>query len=526
MWKQRVSKHFDIAVIGSGFAGPLMAMVALRLGHSVVLIERGSHPRVVIGESSTPLANLLLEELADRYELTRLRDFSKWGTWQKNYPHVSCGLKRGFSFFKHELDRTDDASTHLNRQLLVAASPHDGVADTHWFRADFDHFLVNYAQEIGVDYFDNCEIRCCEREHGQWILRGERKADPLDITATFLIDATGPRGFLHRTLRLGEEVFPGYPTTSALFAHFADVQRLESLGAWPIGSAPYAHDDAALHHIFNGGWLWVLRFNNGWTSAGVAATKEMAERFHLAEGEPAWYRLLDSLPLVKEQFASAQARKAFTYLPRISFLSSAMAGDGWAMLPTAAGFVDPLLSTGIPLALLGIGRLGRILSGGSHSTQLSSALQSYAADTRGELIATADLIGALYANMDDFPLFRTLSLLYFAAASFSESARRLEKHELVRGFLLHDDLVFAPECRRLLAIAKKELNCSEKAALVKDILALVAQFDVAGLCDHQPDSCYPVVASDLLASADKLNATREEIDQLLERSGFLLRRSV
>jgi FADH2 O2-dependent halogenase len=55
-----VTGSFDIAVIGSGFAGSLTAIIARRLGRSVVLIERGKHPRFAIGESSTPLANLLL----------------------------------------------------------------------------------------------------------------------------------------------------------------------------------------------------------------------------------------------------------------------------------------------------------------------------------------------------------------------------------------------------------------------------------------------------------------------------------
>ena len=87
---------YDIAVIGSGFAGSLFAMIARRLGHSVVLLERGRHPRIVIGESSTPLANLLLEELASRYDLPAVRPLSKWGPWQERYPHLPCGLKRGF----------------------------------------------------------------------------------------------------------------------------------------------------------------------------------------------------------------------------------------------------------------------------------------------------------------------------------------------------------------------------------------------------------------------------------------------
>ena len=85
----------DIAIVGSGFAGSLCAMIARRLGRSVVLLERGSHPRFAIGESSTPLANLLLEELAQRYALPSLLPLTKWGAWQKHHPRIGCGLKRG-----------------------------------------------------------------------------------------------------------------------------------------------------------------------------------------------------------------------------------------------------------------------------------------------------------------------------------------------------------------------------------------------------------------------------------------------
>src|SRR5262245_59267084 len=88
----------DVAIVGSGFAGAIAAMALQRRGRRVALIERGRHPRFVIGESTTPLTNLLLEELADRYDLPRLRVFSKWGTWQRARPDVSCGIKRGFTF--------------------------------------------------------------------------------------------------------------------------------------------------------------------------------------------------------------------------------------------------------------------------------------------------------------------------------------------------------------------------------------------------------------------------------------------
>ena len=43
--------------------------------------------------------------------------------------------------------------------MLVAASPHDRIADTHWYRADFDAYLVNEARRLGVAYLDEVELR-------------------------------------------------------------------------------------------------------------------------------------------------------------------------------------------------------------------------------------------------------------------------------------------------------------------------------------------------------------------------------
>ena len=59
-----MSERCEIAIVGSGFAGSLMARVLATIGYDVVLLERGTHPRFAIGESSTPLASLSLERLA------------------------------------------------------------------------------------------------------------------------------------------------------------------------------------------------------------------------------------------------------------------------------------------------------------------------------------------------------------------------------------------------------------------------------------------------------------------------------
>src|SRR5215467_13378 len=113
----------DMAIVGSGFAGSLTALALRSVGRRVVLVERGRHPRFAIGESSTPLANLLLEELADRYGLPQVRVFSKWGTWQRSRPDVGGGLKRGFTFLFHTPGEHFADDPDHERQLMVSASP-------------------------------------------------------------------------------------------------------------------------------------------------------------------------------------------------------------------------------------------------------------------------------------------------------------------------------------------------------------------------------------------------------------------
>jgi tetracycline 7-halogenase / FADH2 O2-dependent halogenase len=518
-----LSQRYDIAIVGSGFAGSLLAMIARRLGRSVVMIEKGTHPRVVIGESSTPLSNLLLEDLATQYDLPAIAPLTKWGSWQRTYPGLACGLKRGFTFHHHVLGKPHAPCADRQDQLLVAASPHDGIADTHWYRADFDHFLVREAQKLGVQYFDEVTLRRCA-DRGDFVrLEGERHGQSVSFDAQFVIDATGPRGFLHHALQLGERELPNLPATQALFNHFTGVKRLGDGSASRTEEAPpYPIDDAAVHHAFDGGWVWVLQFNNGVTSAGVAATDDVAAKLNFKEGANAWQRLLEMIPALREQFAEAETAKPYTHISRLSFRSAAVSGDRWAMLPSAAGFVDPLLSIGFPLTLLGISRMAKIIERDWNSESFESTFKRYAYQTDAELVAASRLIGALYRNMNDFPVFVSLTLLYFAAVSFSEATRRLGKPELAPSFLLHDDPVFGPACLDILERAQRSRTESESSQLSNDILSAIEPFNVACLGDASRKNWYPVNAADLIASSHKLNASYDEVLQLLQRSGFAI----
>jgi FADH2 O2-dependent halogenase len=515
--------RYDIAIVGSGFAGSLLAMIAHRLGRSVVLIERGRHPRVVIGESSTPITNLLLEELTTRYDLPSVRPLAKWGNWQRTHPEIACGLKRGFTFYHHDLDNPRHSAPDRSEQLLVAASPHDEISDTHWYRADFDQFLVREAQRLGLDYLDETNLTGFAESDDEVRLEGTRHGEKISVSAEFLVDASGPRGFLHCALGLQELQLPGFPATQALYSHFSGVRRLENLYPTPDRqSPPYPVDDAAVHHVFDGGWIWVLQFNNGMTSAGIAATDALAEKLKLTDGADAWQRILHRIPALESQFAAAKAERPFTHMPRLAFRSATISGSRWALLPSAAGFVDPLLSTGFPLTLLGVARLGEIFEHDWGTERFAARLQTYAAQTEGELLATGRLIASLYANMNNFSLFTSLSLLYFATASFSETARRLGKPHLASSFLLHNHPLFGPASIRLFERARQVRSGQESDELAEDILKAIEPFNVAGLGDPRRRNWYPVNPEDLAHSASKVEASQDEVMELLKRCGFQL----
>ena len=517
MWRRKLSGAFDVVIVGSGFAGSLAAIVLRRLGRSVLLVERGTHPRFAIGESSSPLANLLLEGLCDRYDLPRIAPLAAWGSWRRRYPEIACGLKRGFTFYGHRFDQPFAASPDRSDQLLVAASPDDEVADTHWYRADFDRFLLDEARGLGAEYVDRTEVTALSWEGGAAALTTAREGRRGAARARLLIDATGsgPAGFLQRALGVRSAPFPDLPATEGLFTHFRDVRRLDQMHFDPSPETPpYPVDDAAVHHVFDGGWIWVLRFSNGITSAGVACEPRVAESLRLREGAPAWDRLLERLPSVREQFAGARAILPFVHRPRLPFRAGIAAGPQWALLPSAAAFVDPMLSTGFPLALLGIERLADAVETSWGRDSFAGRLEADGRRTLAEADAAARLVSALYASFSDFPLFARLTRLYFAAASFAEASRRLGRGRQSGSFLSADHPTFGPALRECCRMAV-ERRPDQRERLLGRIAEAIEPLDVIGLSDESRRNWYPVDADDLRAAAGKLGATPAEIEEVL-----------
>lgn len=522
---------FDLAIVGSAFGGSLLASIARKLGRSVVLIERGSHPRFAIGESSTPLTNLFLEQLADRYDLPRIRSFSKWGTWQRNHSGIAAGLKRGFSFYHHQPGRPWESDPNRETELLVAASPNDEIADTHWYRPDFDAYLVKEAISNGAVYVDRTELTGFSEDSDGIHLSGIRLGKAVGFRARFLVDASGARGFLWKTLGLGEESIDGFPERMALFTHFSGVGRWEDgIARGPLrrpvtgdGSdptvtspPPFPPDDAALHHVFPGGWIWVLRFNNGITSAGVSIAPEIARELRIDSEPTAWSRILEHLPSVGGQFADAHPVCPFVQMPSVAFRCPDRVGHRWAMLPSAMGFLDPLLSTGFPLTLLGIRRLAELLEQGP--VPRPEALAGYTAECRADFDIASELVGALHHNLGRPAVFQALSMLYFAAASYSETALRLGKADRAPGFLLRGHVGFKRSLEHLCRKARRKTLPETEFRL--EVSHAIEPINVAGLCDPAKRSWYPVDLADLHIHRHKVDADAEEIHAMLKRCGI------
>jgi FADH2 O2-dependent halogenase len=205
----------------------------------------------------------------------------------------------------------------------------------------------------------------------------------------------------------------------------------------------------------------------------------------------------------------------------VSFRSARVSGPSWALLPSAAGVIDPLLSTGFALTLFGVVRLLELLERTSTGPEREEALRAYERTTLDELDATERLVAALYAAMDDPALFKRLTLLYFAAASFGEAACRLGRPDLAPGFLLTAHPTFGPEVRACTLAALSAPRGPARRALQARLDRAIEPFDTIGLLDRSRRDWYPVLAEDLVASAPKLQATRSEIDDLLERSGMV-----
>ena len=168
-------------------------------------------------------------------------------------------------------------------------------------------------------------------------------------------------------------------------------------------------------------------------------------------------------------------------------------------------------------------RLAQILEGHWGRPSIDGALDEYARQTADELEATARLVAALYARMNHFETFTQLTLLYFAAASFAESARRLGRPELAGSFLFCRDARFAPLLFDCCRMAHDPSSPENTRKLRQQVRLAIQPIDVAGLSDLTRNNWFPAQTSDLLESCHKLGSTKGEISEMFMKCGLTVK---
>lgn len=492
------TQHCDILIAGAGFGGSITAMALHNQGFKVCVLERGQHPRFTIGESSTPIADMLLRDIARKYNLPWLHDFSRYGSWQKSHPGVICGLKRGFSFFKHYPDKEFYTDADHSTELLVAASANDTESDTNWLRADFDAFLVNKMKESAITYYDNTEIVSVEKKEG-WIVKGRYRENDINIHTQFFIDATGSGNLMNNLFGIKSSANEFLTNSFAVFSHFKGAIRWTDLlqhAGISTKDFPYNADDSALHQVLNEGWIWMLRFNDGRLSFGFALNGQ-EQQLQEMQTNQLWDYLLKRYPSVNNIIKEATLAHVPGSIIRTGRLQRKLEkcfGEGWVALPHTVGFVDPLFSPGIAYSLAGMERIIDIISNNwKNPESLYKKLGEYEHAVLQELQLTDQLIAGCYKTMPHFELFNAWSMLYFASTITYEQKRLRNEPP---GYLLGADNeqirnnVNISYNEMLKLVDKKNPSKKDVAIFIDNIKRRIEPFNNVGLMNPSARNMY------------------------------------
>ena len=341
--------QYDVVVVGSGIAGSAAALTLARSGFRVAVIERRSHPRFAIGESMVPTTTHAFALLAKKYRVPELDQLFRY----PDLRDLGCHgwPKRHFWFGVH---REGEELDQGGESVFDTFRPPNGP-DVHLLRSEADAFLVSLLPRYGVDYFEQTEVLELEQREETNRLRLRDPQSELVFESRLIVDASGHASFFAHELGLRESKTRLVTNTRTLFAHFTGVRDLDSI--LEAGNFNYRRDGGTMHHCFEGGWIWVIPFDNETCSVGAVLDRS---KFPLERSpgetpdggiEPIeeLRRLFAGYPTVESHLGAAKPLFPPIRTDRIQFSSKTILSDGVILTPHAAGFVDPLFSSGFLL---------------------------------------------------------------------------------------------------------------------------------------------------------------------------------
>ncbi len=408
------SRHrFDVAIIGSGIAGSALGAILARQGLQVVLFEANSHPKFAIGESMILETSEMMRSMAEFYDVPELAYFSS----ENYFEHIgtSHGVKRHFSYAHHT--KGQPFNTDHTLQAVIPKQPHGH--ELHLYRQDTDYFLMTVAIRYGAQVLQKTHIQSVHIDTDGVQLTTDNGQD---FQAEYVVDAGGFRSLLAEKFDLRHHELQTH--SRAIFTHMVDVPCYHEVSA-PKASyqLPFQLSEGTLHHVFKGGWLWVIPFNNHANSTNPLCSVGLMldPRVHPLQSdlspEAEFYQFIERFPGIAAQFKQAKAVRDWTRTGRIQYSAKQVVGDRYCLLGQAAGFIDPLFSKGLYTALSCTSLLAdRLLAAKKTGDYSAAAFKTVEEMTLGFIQANDRLVANAYKSFSDYRLWAPFSVLWLLGA--------------------------------------------------------------------------------------------------------------
>jgi FADH2 O2-dependent halogenase len=342
--------QYDVAIIGSGIGGSTLAAVLARQGLKVIVFEASVHPKFAIGESMILETSEVMRALAEFYDVPELAYYSSENYF--NFIGTQHGVKRHFSFLYHTPGQPQDVRQSL--QAVIPKQPYGH--EIHIHRQDSDYLLTSIAISYGATVLQSTPVKdIVVQSDGVEVVTDRDQV----YRAAYLVDATGMRSLLANKLGWRHRDLKSH--TRTIFTHMVDVPCYNDVGASQEQYGhPYRLSEGTLHHVFRGGWLWVIPFNNHprATNPLCSVGLQLDPRIYPLRAdltpEQEFYEFISRFPDIQRQFADARAVRAWVRTDRLQYSAHHVVGDRFALLAHAVGFVDPLYSKGLYVTHMGV----------------------------------------------------------------------------------------------------------------------------------------------------------------------------
>ncbi|HYO12421.1 MAG TPA: tryptophan 7-halogenase [Thermoanaerobaculia bacterium] len=339
------NERFDVAILGSGLAGSVLAAVLGKQGFRVLLLEKGTHPRFAIGEAMLPQSSMLLWILGQQYDVPEILNLSSTERILQNVS-PTCGCKKTIGFLYHEEDeRQDPAKSHL---LVPPATPL--VSESHLYRQEIDLYMLNAALRYGAVYRDKTDVQEFDIRDDGVVLRTDGGEE---FHARFLVDGSGHKSPVATKFGLRQAEPPLKTHSRTIFTHMVGVKRYDdTLRDDEKPGLSRNWYEGTLHHIFDGGWFWIIPFDNEKGSenplCSIGLTLDMRKYPH--RGVPPQQELesiVARYPSIAAHLEGAEAVRPWVGTGRLQYSSTTSVGNRFFLMAHAHGFIDALYSRGL-----------------------------------------------------------------------------------------------------------------------------------------------------------------------------------